>query len=371
MNPTETGLLARGIDRHTAIRLREDGWTLSGLQSASQASIKKAKLTDTQVAQLRAKGRPPIPAATLISVLFANRFTCCVCRDGNAAIVVHHIVPWAKSHSHARKNLAVVCLSCHGKAHTTGELVVNLNAKRLRELKAAWEAAVEQLDPKSILDAARINYAAWNYFNHLRLTELAKTVGIDLKRLPSFARALACNVVDLRGAVTRSSRIPSYLYEGPHGMERYAYVKEMMDEVLRHIKVTNISDHLDRGTLPSILAAGDFIYVQGAHTFVEIEGPGESCRGSRKANGIEIKYVFDRKEATSNSALSMWLRGRKDAGSLVQLRTIERKAGRLIMQGTIFGICAAMDGLKRRMYELSLLKSGLPRVDEFEFEKII
>ncbi|MEK6243684.1 MAG: hypothetical protein AABM33_04205 [Pseudomonadota bacterium] len=242
----------------------------------------------------------------------------------------------------------------------------------MKDFKAQWEAKVEKLDPRAILDAARVNYSAWNYFNHMRLVELARVTGINLRRLQSFGQALTCKVVDNQGNILRPTRIGTYLYAGGYGIQRYAYVKEMMDEILEGLKVTNISDHLDRGTLPSILTAGDFIFVQGAHTFVKIKGrAGESCRGSRKANGIEISYVFDRKEATSNSAWSMWLRGRQDAGSLVQVRSVRGNKDKLFLQGTVFGISSALQGLKQRVYEMSLFKSGLPKRDYEDMEVVI
>jgi len=145
-----------------------------------------------------------------------------------------------------------------------------------------------------------------------------------------------------------------------------------MDEVLAHLRVNNISDHLEAGTLSTLLAAGDFIYVQGAFTFSRLSKEASllgsaPTRGVRRANGVEVAFTFDRYEATSVSAWSVWLSGHHTAGALVHVRSVSRNGSKIKIEGTVFGICAALEGLKHRLYEQSLLKSGIPYRD-FEEE---
>jgi len=372
VNKTELALLARGIDRHRARKLRDKGWDLASLRSASNQKLSGLGLRKTQVAELKAGGRSPIPNDTLIAVLFANRYACCVCRNGNASIVVHHIRPWASSKDHKSSNLAVICLTCHDKAHTKSTLSLNLTPQRLREFKKLWEKEVRSLDPQAILDAARVNYSAWYYFNHLRLFELAQRLGISARSLSEYPPVASLGLVDAAGRVRRDAGA-HYMYEGGFGIQLYAYTKELMDTVLQGIRVDNISDFLNRGTLPNIVKPGDFIYVQGAHVFSSDKSgsaASDTAIGKRKANGIEVRYAFDRREATSNSAWSSWLRGRQDVGSLVQLKKVMSEAKKIILHGTVFGICAALQGLKKRHYDQSLWQSGLPHRDQFEFEEL-
>jgi len=86
-------------------------------------------------------------------LLFESRYTCCVCRDISGGIIVHHIEKYSESHSHDEDNLVVLCLNCHGEAHTTRELQLNLNRDRLRQSKKLWLEPVKQLDNREALSA--------------------------------------------------------------------------------------------------------------------------------------------------------------------------------------------------------------------------
>jgi hypothetical protein len=86
-------------------------------------------------------------------LLFESRYTCCVCRDRSRKIIVHHIHKYSDSRSHAEDNLVVLCLNCHGEAHTTRELQLNLTPERLREHKKQWLEYVKQLDNCEALSA--------------------------------------------------------------------------------------------------------------------------------------------------------------------------------------------------------------------------
>jgi 5-methylcytosine-specific restriction endonuclease McrA len=364
---TEAALLARGIDRRSAVRIASAGWTLKQLQQANAKALAPLRLTKDQRAKISSGDRSSIPPATLVAVLFRNRFLCCVCRDPTQSIVVHHIRPWAETQDHSAPNLAVVCLRCHGKAHTTHQLALNLTAQKLRSLKKAWEKQVEKLDQLAILEASRIHYAAWNYFNHLRLLELARELKVRLNKLPSFQSAFSVGAIDSMGTVMRPASGLN-IYAGAAGQIQYAYMKEMMEEVLSRIRVNNISDFFDKGVLINMVAAGDYIYVQGAHNFSNPHDgapAGSASKGRRTANGVEVEFVFDQRESTSVSALSVWLTGHKVAGSLLQVRAITRVGTKVQIEGTVLGICAPLDGLKSRDYDTKLAESGLMYRDHF------
>jgi hypothetical protein len=139
----------------------------------------------------------------------------------------------------------------------------------------------------------------------------------------------------------------------------------MLYELLSCTAVRNISDDLDRGLLRAAVLPGDLVYVQGRHIFEDIlHAPVtmQAVRARRSANRVEITCDFDRREATSNSAWTLWLRGAQDIGSLVQVKTIKRgDRGKLHIIGTVIGMRNVLEGLKTRTYEAGLYKAGLIR----------
>lgn len=138
MQKTRYALLARGFDARTADGLIAKGWTLGRLQQRQDAELRRLGLSEDLLNSLRTSGRPPVPTSNLTKLLFDNRFLCCVCRDFSKSIIIHHIVDWAKSHSHEASNLAVLCLDHHNAAHITGGLTQNLDMMTLRQLKTEW-----------------------------------------------------------------------------------------------------------------------------------------------------------------------------------------------------------------------------------------
>jgi hypothetical protein len=174
-----------------------------------------ASLTPLAIAGIRKGGRSEIPFDDLAKVLIANRFTCCVCHDTTKSIIVHHLREWAKSHDHSPGNLAVLCVDDHDKVHTKKELSRNLTTPLVRAAKTAWEKEVRQFDPTAILDASRAEASAWQYFNHTRLFELAKELGVSFITLDHFGAALANGVIKTNGLP--APRTPSahrpYMYD--------------------------------------------------------------------------------------------------------------------------------------------------------------
>ena len=188
LNRTVAALMQRGFSDAAATRLQREGHTLTSLSQADDAALADLGLTSVQMSDLRAGGRPPIPFDTLAKVLWANRSLCCVCRQYGLAIILHHIIPWAASRDHSAKNLAVLCLEHHARAHTRGDLEQNLTSDRLRHFKAAWEQEVLHLDARAILAASRINGHQWWWYNHLRLFELADALDIRLAGIGAVRR---------------------------------------------------------------------------------------------------------------------------------------------------------------------------------------
>ena len=363
MRATEKALMARGMDSVSAARLAQDGWTLNKLKLASEAELKALGLVEGFIKALLKEQRPPIPIDNLMKVLFDNRFQCCVCRDPKQSIIVHHIDEWAHSRSHNIKNLAVLCLQHHDKAHTRSTLSQNLDAATLRGLKAGWESEVKKRDAESIYAAMRLEYSNWNYINELRVFEIANKLKIDFSSVKYFFNASAAGVIDSDGMpIPVNNDELFYMYQGAAVLQRYHYIANVFNEVVKRIPIVNVSDFLDKGVLGFALVPGEFIFVQGKHIFSPIEnrhkyqGRGQICEGVRRANEVEVRFVFDRWEATSSSAQSQWLTGTRDQGSLVHVKDLSREEGRLVIRGTVLGIGSNFGDLKTREYAQSWLE---------------
>tara|TARA_R110002074_G_scaffold387537_1_gene569734 strand:- start:549 stop:1631 length:1083 start_codon:yes stop_codon:yes gene_type:complete len=354
--------MARGLDSDSAEKLAGDGWTIGKLKQAKKAELKIAGLSDEFVTSLFSEARPPIPKDALMSVLFANRYQCCVCRDPKLSIIVHHIEEWAESRLHEVENLAVLCLHHHDEAHSKKTLSKNLDAKALRDTKAKWEEEVKRFDAESILTAMRLEYSNWNYMNELRVFELARAHNIAFTKIKYFARAYAEGVVDTEGLpIPVQNENLYYMYQGPQNLHRLFYVSEVLNAVVQKLPIINISDYLDTGVLGFAIVPGDFIFVQGAHVFSPTtnkkdgKGRGQICEGVRRANSVEVRFTFDRWEASSSSAKTSWLVGTRNQGSLVHVKDLSRDDGLLVVSGTVLGICSNLGDLKTREYAQSWL----------------
>lgn len=362
MRGTQKALMARGLDSNSAATLANDGWTLDKLKLSTRPQLTLLGLSDDFVDALFKEPRPPIPNSSLMSVLFANRYQCCVCRDPNLSVIVHHIDEWAASRLHDVENLAVLCLHHHDEAHSRKSLSKNLDAKVLRSAKQKWEAEVKKFDSRSIRSAMSLEYSNWNYMNELRIFELARNIGVKFSSLAGFSGAVSAGVAQMDGLpVPVMNESSFYMYEGPGILFRYFYVAEVFSKVIDSIAIVNISDFLDKGVLGCALVPGDFIFVQGAHVFSPLtdkargKGRGQICQGLRRANKVEVRFTFDRWEASSSSARHCWLVGTNSQGSLVQVKTVTREEGVLIISGTVLGICSVSASLKTREYAQSWL----------------
>lgn len=354
MNRTQAALVSRGLDTVRAQQLVADGWTLSKLKARTKSDLTALGLDEVSIFQILTGARPAIPLSTLMQVLFANRFTCCVCRESERGIILHHIVPWKLSRDHSAANLAALCLEHHEKAHIRSTLSRNLDADALRSFKADWEKKCQDSDLSAILHASRVDYDAWLYFNHLRLFELAKQLHLQFKEIDGFGAARRLRLIDAGGNIQPRNPQLSYMYDGAEGQSLYHYVRSVLEEVLERIRVINFSDLLDRSTVHTLLAPCDFLLVQGAHTFKGLtdrkKGQGEAMQGSRRANNVELRYSFDRWEATSMSAWSTWLAGRQSVASLVQVKDIQREDGDAVIAATVIAISNGHHKLQHRNY---------------------
>ena len=150
MNNTFKSLLSKGISSDIAQRITDSGYNLSTLSACSEKELENLGVDKSLKNQIFDSKRPSIPDNITNNLLYKSRRTCCICRDSNRSIIIHHIKEWSESKSNEENNLVVLCLHHHDEAHTKRELSQNLTPERILEGKKRWEKEVEKLD-KEIL----------------------------------------------------------------------------------------------------------------------------------------------------------------------------------------------------------------------------
>jgi hypothetical protein len=357
---TLTALLARGIDSSTAKKIISQGKTVKALKILSKKELLALGLSDSCAARFIVERRDPIPADTVVEVLFSNRSRCCVCRSDDMDIILHHIDEYSSTKDHSLKNLAVLCLRHHGEVHTQRELSRNLDSKTLRKLKKAWEAEVASLDTRAILSLANADRdtVRFDYINHFRIFEMAQAKHLVLSETNYYDQALRRHLIEAGGNPV-SPKDLGYpdawqRYDFADGMFLYPYVFEVVKRVLKDTPIINVSDHLDRGWLRRILRHGDIICLQGAHTFKRhsnVTSPQkDKVMVTRKLKDIEFIYSIDLWDSTSNSARGVHLTGRKSAMSLAKVKTLNEDGPLLSVTCSAIAIGSGFESLKTRDY---------------------
>lgn len=145
------------------------------------------------------------------------------------------------------------------------------------------------------------------YLNHLRLFEVAQEVEVKFKRLAGFKQGRGSGFCAEDGAVLKEDG-RKVLRNGAGARYLYLYMTQMLSALIDTSTIRPISDELDRGTLSSWVVEGDFVFVQGWITMkgLESDAPGtQPVLERRSVNKVDIKFVFDRNEGTSNSARAL------------------------------------------------------------------
>ncbi|UDY22932.1 HNH endonuclease signature motif containing protein [Nocardioides sp. Kera G14] len=82
------------------------------------------------------KNRVPIPAHVAAEVLFLADRTCCVCRDRNRPVQIHHIDD--DPGNNLVQNLSVLCLECHRETQISGGFDRKLDAAQVTLYRDDW-----------------------------------------------------------------------------------------------------------------------------------------------------------------------------------------------------------------------------------------
>jgi 5-methylcytosine-specific restriction endonuclease McrA len=363
-------LVGYGIDTDKAKELVTGGNTITVLKGLNAKQMAILGIHSVAVSNIRETGRPPIPGETIRRLLLKTQRTCSVCYQVGRSVAIHHINAWSKAKNHDEKNLIVLCLNCHGEAHTTRELGKNLTPELLRDHKKNWEDRVERAASRAVLGLSTVGGGNWDYLNQVRLLKLTDSLKVSVEALPLYAELRASQKINKDGSLAASEsdkKNKMYVYEGEAIVDLYWYVKGLIAALLPKLSVTDVSNALDKVSLRALAHPGDFIFFQGACYFkprTKIKrGPGQWRTFLRQIGNVRIEGGFDAWEATSTSCWSDRLCGRKVSNILGVVESTEERDGVL----TVRISCLAIGSYFRTVYSPPLHPVSDPE-EEFEDE---
>lgn len=312
---TINALIGRGIDSEKA-QLLASKYTLFQLQKLTNEKLLSLGLSNDNINSiLDTNSRPPIPSKTIKQLLFKSKFTCCVCRDKNQPVVIHHIEEWHKSKNHSEENLVVLCPNHHDKAHQRGGLSLELTPKRLKEIKNEWENLCQKEDAYYLLTLSQGQNSRWDWFHIQRMHELYKKQKINLSQNDSFCILQDKNLLDLDGYINLSKikelARESHFTDWGDGFHVYHYLTDIIDCILNNIKFIDITSILkDKGILEKLVNQGDYIGFQGRFYFKQLED-GKLKKAYYRISGVRIYFVYDPYFCTSCSSKHCSMTGNK------------------------------------------------------------
>lgn len=110
------------------------------------------------------KTRTPIPEDVKCDILSKSNNRCCICQT--PFVQFHHIDEDPSNNE--PDNIAPLCPTCHGQAHSHSALTVNLTPSRVRGLRDRWYAYCEARKDASAIGASAL----------LRLKNLVNDLGL-------------------------------------------------------------------------------------------------------------------------------------------------------------------------------------------------
>lgn len=317
MSKTFNALISRGIDSKLAKSLADKKLTLTKLKVMTIAELTDLGFTNDAANIILSEPRPPIPADTVIKLLYESKWTCCVCRDKSRGVIIHHIDEWNETKDHSGENLIVLCSEHHDLAHTKKDLTLNLSKTRLKEIKQRWLEEVKLTDTKTIIGLASVNQSRWDFFNHNRIFEIYLKQGISNKKFKTTFTVQTLGFINELGTYSLADNNKSQLYNFGDGYMLYFYMQELFNEVLKTLPLIDLTDKFFKSVINSLIKPGVAVAIQAAFYFKD-QTKLTGGRGQRRLcyyhrDKVRIEFEFDAYESTSNSAWAVHLRGHKVA----------------------------------------------------------
>ncbi len=317
---TLNALLARGIDTDLASSIVSKKITLTDLKKKSLNELLSLGFSETQAKKIDKESRPPIPLETVIKLLHESKFFCCVCRDRNRSVIIHHIEEWNISKSHKEDNLVVLCLYHHDLAHTKKDLSLNLSKTKLLQLKAEWIKEVKLQDSYAILGLMKPSEARWDYFNHKRIFELAIKSNIPFKTISTYNRIKEKYLDEFGFLRNYQDWLENYetkihMYNLWDGIYIGIYMKEFLNHLILKIPIVDLTPIINKSTIKAVLKKGDFVALQAGFYVKNQSKLNKGANQIRKVyyqkQNISVEFIIDAFECTSTSAWGEHISGHK------------------------------------------------------------
>lgn len=347
MKQTISALIARGLDSEKAKELAVSGFTLNSLKMKTKDELVELGLSNIFINNILKEERPPIPVATVNELLYESRYRCCICRDTNKSVIIHHIVPWEESHSHEKNNLVVLCLQHHDEAHTKKAFSLNLTPERIKDAKQRWIEQAKQLDYEVINDLIE-STVCWDFFNINRIFEQADQLQINYLALKSIAPLISNAFVDNAGRLLPINKWSNDTTHESHWLSFFnghlisSYMADILLEILKKYPPKILNKLWGKKDINKFVNIGDLVFLQGAFRFKRLSKNSHSIGQMRKAyrtkQNIRFEFDFDAYYSTTMTSKCCHLSGNHVESVFAIIREINNSK----KETTIKATCLAM-----------------------------
>ena len=250
MNPTVSALMSKGVSNRRAKVIVALGLTLQDLQLSDDACLVQLGLSDKNIEAIRKASRPSIPDDTLNKLFEESRETCCICEKSHEPIEVHHIVDWAKSHSHEEGNLVVLCPNDHARAHMPSRDKRHISAEKIRGAKTKWKSKVQELIRNQHNRLVSEKQARWFWVNlqNLNIYATRNRIRLASDQMPELVKRLRnSGFIDGDGNITPASewqteKEPEHWFlDFKQGMDVATYLSDLMDTTARELNIVDLN----------------------------------------------------------------------------------------------------------------------------------
>lgn len=338
MHRSVLALISREVPLSLAESLVTQGLKLAKLKLVDKEGLIELGLSEISVKAIHGEKRPDIKIATIRKLMIDSQQTCCVCNVRGRPIVIHHIKDWAESRSHEESNLVVLCLNCHGEAHTTHSLSVNLTADLVRTHKQNWYQTVNRnraASAKAKLVGNATDFL-WDCFNHKRVVDVAQNLEINISLIEWFDQLRASEIITRSGEpcfdriISGPHGAPHYLYDGlAQGADRQLlkFNAAVIERILAAIEPVYVSETGSLDTIVNEIVPNAILVCRGHWRFKRNFRQDHIGRQMMKSAHIKLLgrvfcYEFDAWESTSSSALTNML-GRWPCTAVLVVRSVD------------------------------------------------
>lgn len=306
-------LISYGVPTDLAKSVSALNLTVNVIRATSRAElVDKYRLKDETAKFLKdAVQRQPIPGDRLHALLSNSNFTCCVCHGTKSdAYLVHHITAYSSKQSNAYENLAVLCPTCHDKAHHRAVLSRSLSESDIRRSKQLWEETVALQNAHRASLGFKVTHLGIDYVNVRRLEALCMDASGLVPRTSATAELQdlcvlnECGAVDMR-AITSDLSNGRFPFDFPSISTSNHWI-ELVKNLDKRVSFENLDTVLNRPGGLNFGPCGMFIvytgYVTGSSVTLPLPSAPALIRMNGRTGNVRLEFTLDPNFVLSNTA---------------------------------------------------------------------